>query len=253
LISLRDVQQRTYRAVVLGEDLCLPVGQLAAPKLAALLGVYRNNARETFRRTLAATYPVVAALVGEPCFRGLAVTLMRASPSRSGDLARFGAEFADWLDVHYRDTPFAYLSDVARLEWACSEAETAAEVATLDLSALAVVTAEDLAAVKLEFKPSCRLVASRYPVLAIWKAHQTADPARVALAAGAEHVLVIRAVSGIRLHALDVGAFAFARSLADGDTLADAAEAGWAVAGEFHFGTALAALFERGVFMGYRS
>jgi len=46
MLSLREVQRRAYRAIVL-EDNVLPLTRSRA----ARLEVYRNNARETFRKT----------------------------------------------------------------------------------------------------------------------------------------------------------------------------------------------------------
>src|SRR5262245_46990710 len=104
MISLRELQQRSYRAIVHDENV-LPLTRSRA----ARLEVYRNNARETFRKTLAASYPVVRRLVGDECFGGIAATFMREFPSRAGDLGRFGSELAMLLDVYYRSTEFAYL------------------------------------------------------------------------------------------------------------------------------------------------
>src|SRR5262249_25894077 len=132
MLSLREVQRRAYRAIVLEENV-LPLTRSRD----ARLDVYRNNARETFRKTLSATYPVVRGLVGDGCFRGLAAHFMREFPSGAGDLGLFGAELATLLDISYRDTEYASLADVARLEWACAEVETAADSAPFDLLELA--------------------------------------------------------------------------------------------------------------------
>jgi hypothetical protein len=248
MISLREVQQRAYRAIVLEENV-LP---MTAPR-AVRLGVYRNNARETFRKTLAATYPVVLRLVGDACFRGIAAHFMREFPSRAGDLDRFGSELATLLDVYYRDTEFEYLADVARLEWACAEVETAADSRPFDLIALEAVRDDDRSELSFAMQPAVRFVSSRYPVLSIWEANQAAEVQPVDLGAGAERVLVSRRASQIRLHRLDAGAFAFARSLADGEPLADAYDAGVSAAGDFDAPAALVLLAQLGVLAGFRA
>jgi hypothetical protein len=248
--SLRELQQRAYRAIALEEDLGLVPG--ARGPAQARLAVYRNNARVTFEKTLAATYPVVKRLVGDPCFRGLARELTRESPSRSGDLGRFGGELPALLDVYYRDTSFEYLADVARLEWAYAEAETAADAAPLDFSALRGVDPEEYAALRFVLQPSARFVSSRYPVLTIWGAHQATDVKPVALNTGAEHVLLLRGAADVRLHGLDGGAFAFARSLADGETLESAHETALAAAEDFDLNAALARFAALNLFTDFR-
>ena len=85
--------------------------------------------------------------------------------------------------------PYAYFADVARLEWAYQEVLVAAEPPVFDLAALADVPAERHADLVLELNPASRLVASTWPLLAIWRANQPDDdptprslstPARVA-------------------------------------------------------------------------
>ena len=242
--SLRELQQQTYRAVVL-EDV------VSGAKLsAARLGVYRNNARETFYKTLVATYPVVRRLVGEQCFRGLARSYSHDFPSRSGDLARYGAELPTLLEIYYRDTAFAYLADVARREWACAEADTAADGMPLDLLTLADVPAEDCARLRFTLRAPVSMLSSRFPIYSIWEAHQADEVEQVALHRGAEHVLVTRRHGAVRVYRLDAGTFAFARSLADGDSLADAATAA-EQAGGFALNEALKTLAQLDVLAGF--
>jgi len=247
MLSLREVQRRAYRAIVL-EDNVLPLTRSRA----ARLEVYRNNARETFRKTLSAIYPVVQRLVGDACFRGIAAHLMREFPSRAGDLGRFGAELATLLDIYYRDTEFAYLADVARLEWACAEVETAADSAPFSLLELASVHEDEHAALRFALRPCVRLVSSRYPILTIWHENQADDVATIDFAGG-ERVLVARHGSGLRLEALDAGTFAFAQSLADGEPLADALDAGCAAARGFDAGAALRLLAQFDALAGFRT
>lgn len=250
--ELRELQQRAYRAIVLGESVRLPVSTGSSRRLAARLGVYRNNARETFRRTLAATYGVVERLVGDECFRSLASDFMRGFPSRSGDLGRFGGEFPLLLDILYRDTAFAYLADVARLEWAYAEAETAAGSPRLDLRALADAATRDDDALRVALHPACRLVGSPYPVMSIWQANQAEEVARVGLGTGAEFVLVCRRSGAVRLHRCDEATYAFAFSLAAGESLLEAQDVGLAVTADFDAGRALALLVSLGALTAYR-
>ena len=250
--SLRELQQRAYRAIVLEEEgVFAPWGRDARVG-AARLAVYRTNARETFHKTLAVTYPVVQRIVGELCFRGLARSYQREFPSRGGDLGGYGAELATLLEIYYRDTEFAYLADVARLEWAIASAETADEGVPFDVTSLAAVPSDDCAALRFALCAPVRLVASRFPIFTIWQANQSEEVQCVALALGAEHVLVTRDAGGVRLHRLDGATFAFVQSLADGDPLEEAATAGDAAAPSFVLQEALTTLAQLNVLAGFR-
>jgi len=242
--SLRELQQNAYRAIVLEDDV------RGAGLNVTRLSVYRNNARETFRKTLTATYPVVRRLVGEQCFRGIARSYAHDFPSRSGDLGRYGSELATLLEIYYRDSAFAYLADVARLEWACAEAEAAADCASFDLLELARVPADDCARLSFALRAPVRLVSSRFPIFSIWEAHQRDEVEAVPLRIGAEHVLVTR-TSELELHRLSTGTFAFARSLADGESLADAVSAGETAASDFAVDEALGTLARLDVLAGF--
>jgi hypothetical protein len=242
--SLHELQQNAYRAIVL-ED-----AARGGPFNAARLAVYRNNARETFHKTLAATYPVVRRLVGDQCFRGLARSYSHDFPSRSGDLGRYGGELPTLLEVFYRDTTFAYLADVARLEWACAEAETSPDGVPFDLLELERVAPEDCAGLRFALRGPVRLVSSRFPIFSIWEAHQKETVDAVPLSRGAEHALVTRR-RGVEVYRLDAGTFAFARSLADGDSLAEAAAAGEAASG-FVLSEALQTLAKLDVLASFR-
>lgn len=250
--SLRDLQLTAYRAIVLEQDDVLTPFVRSSAGRSAPLAVYRNNARETFHKTLAVTYPVVRRLVGELCFRGLARSYQRDFPSRSGDLGRYGAELPTLLEIYYRDTEFDYLADVARVEWACAEAETAADSAPLALLELERVPADDYGLLRFKLRAPARLLSSRYPVFSIWQANQSDAVPPIALAMGAEHVLVTRGRDGVRLHKLDAGTFAFIRSLADGDSLEEAAEAGDAATDAFALEDSLKALVQLDVLAGFR-
>jgi hypothetical protein len=251
--SLHELQQTAYRAIAIEEaGASFPPVVRASACNAARLAVYRNNARETFHKTLAATYPVVQRLVGELCFRGLARSYSSDFPSRSGDLSAYGAELPTLLEIYYRDTAFAYLADVARLEWACAEAETAASGVPLDLLHLARVPADDCGRLRFTLRAPVRLVSSRFPVFSIWEANQGDGVEPVALSRGAEHVLVTRAKAGVRVYHLDAGTFAFTRSLADGEPLADAVGAGEVAGAAFRVAAALQTLAQLDVLAGFR-
>jgi len=62
------------------------------------VALYRGNVSAAWEKALANAYPVVRALVGNEFFGGLARAYGRVHPSVSGDLNRFGARFAEFID-----------------------------------------------------------------------------------------------------------------------------------------------------------
>jgi hypothetical protein len=195
---------------------------------------YQANAGASAERALAASFPTVQALVGEESFAAMARAFWHANPPLRGDLAWFGEALPAFIADSEQLADVPYLPDVARLDWLLALAERAAdgkaEAATLNLLAEA-----DPSELCIELMPGVAVLASAYPVVSLWLAHQAGDDAathranaRNALAAGVgEQALVERA--GWRGSALvvDAASARWTRSLLRGDTLSQAlAEAG---------------------------
>ena len=97
--------------------------------------VYRNNARVALIEALAAAYPAVSRLVGEPFFHRMAGVYAAAEPSRERTLNLYGETFADFVAGFAPARELPYLADVARLERAVLEARHAADAPALDPAA----------------------------------------------------------------------------------------------------------------------
>lgn len=171
--SLREVQQGFGEAIARGDFRAI------APHVvpngldpAARLRIYRNNHRETSVVALRSTYPVIERLVGAEYFRQAVFDYLAEHPSRSGCLDFLGQHWPSFLARRFEDTAYAYLADVARLEWACHEVLMASDHPPLDLEKLRAVPADRYPSLVFLLHPAVRLVESRYPVLRIWRANQ---------------------------------------------------------------------------------
>jgi Putative DNA-binding domain len=192
---------------------------------AARLAVYRNNARAMFSGALGRTFPVLARRVGPGYFERLASEYRAAHPSRSGDLHWIGSAFPAWLEARLAGTEYAWLADLARLEWACEEVLVAADSAAIGVDALAAVDPGDLADLRVGLQPALRCVHSAYPVWSVWRENQPdGSGARVDPGRGAEHVVVTRADDRAVLHLRPEPEVRFVAALAAGQRLEDALE-----------------------------
>ena len=91
--SLRELQQR-FADAVLAPHRTGPGFAIAGPApgtdpappthAAERIGIYRNAVFANYRNALAASYPVIRRLVGEPFFNAAVDAFVRARPSRSG-------------------------------------------------------------------------------------------------------------------------------------------------------------------------
>ena len=205
--------QRRFLAQILG-------GQSPSERLA----VYRRNVLANHHDALAAAYPVVRRLVGAAFFREAAARFARAYPSRSGDLHRFGAELALFLEAYPPARELAYLPDVARLEWEVAQAFHAADAKRLDVRALDVLSEDDRGRIRFRLQPAARLVASAHPILAIWEANHPERDGTPARSVGSDRVLVHREGFIVRARALSPLDWHFLESIARGEPLGKIAD-----------------------------
>lgn len=192
---------------------------------AGRLDIYRNNVRAVFEGALERTYPVLRRRVGEDYFRQLAHGYRERFPSRSGDLHGVGEHFARYLAETEAESGYAWLAELAELEWACECAFVAARERPVGPQALAGLTPDELGLARLRLQPSLRCVASSFPVLDVWRANQPeADGHAVDLARGGQCVLVSCGVDGLDLVEVSGAALAFTRQLQAGASLGSAVD-----------------------------
>ncbi len=218
---LREIQSGFSRSLIAGDSEgsahILP-GKLSAE---ARLEIYRHNVFTNLSNALGDIFPVVKRVVGEGFFREAARVFIRDVPSTSGDLNRYGAAFGDFLAAYPHAAELPYLADVARMEWAWQEAFHAAEAAPLDLARLAAIPAERHGGLRFVLHPSARLLASDYPLLAIWKVNQEGYSGEMAVEwdSGREHLLVFRPERDVGMQALTATEWHFLQACSQGADL----------------------------------
>jgi hypothetical protein len=222
---LREIQAAFGRGLREGDTgtLASALQEFADVHVTDRMAVYRNNTRHNFRKALELTFPVLHRRVGDDFFRQLAHEYRAAHPSRSGDLHWVGRDFPAWLDVRLAGSDYAWLAELARLEWACEEASVAARHEPIGLEVLACIPGELLENVELLFQPCLRLVRSSYTVWSVWQANQGDDAGiPVDLAAGGECCVVACSEERVAVYRLDATDFALLELLVQGSPLGHA-------------------------------
>lgn len=226
MTALREVQ-RAFGTWLLGRTDDAPDwadGNEVSPE--SRLRVYRNNSRALFEQALQLTYPVLCRRVGTDYFRQLGHHYREAHPSRSGDLHDVGRRFPGFLAAHLGGSPYAWLAELALLEWSVADAGVAAEAPAAAATSLAGLAAEHVASARFTYVPSLRLVRGSVPILSIWQANQPgSDGSPVDLSSGGECVLVHRNSGGVELRSAEPTEFAFVEATARGATLGGAIDA----------------------------
>lgn len=254
--ALRELQRVFANGLFSGSvERALELVRATPPGSADRFDVYRNNVRVGFSKALAITFPVVERLVGGVYFQQLAEELQRAHPSRAGNLHHIGEPFPGFLGEKFAGSEYAYLADVAALEWAREEVLLAADDSPLDVGTLRDIPSHAYAELRFSLRAAVRLLRSDFPVTAIWRTNQpdAGTDEVVDLRSGGENVLVLRTPECIEFHRLRAGDFAALRAFAAGFPLGTALDAALAADAKFDLARALQRFFRLNLFTGSRT
>lgn len=182
--------------------------------------VYRNSVASGLIQALAVRYPRVKAQVGDEAFVAIAMAYAAKALPNSPVLIGYGENFADEIAEHKPDGHMPWLADLARLESAWWKAYHAAEARPVEREALASLGLEALGALRPVFHPSLQLLRLRHSVLPVWRGES-----RAAAAAGIHNLVVARPWAEVEVSPVKAETMLLISCLADGLSLADAAEA----------------------------
>lgn len=211
-----------------GQHVPDPVGKTDGAPSVKRFNVYRNNVAVSLRAALAATFPVVKAVVGGDFFTAMVRAYVADRLPSSPVLIGYGCDFPDFIDTFEPAGQLPYLPDVARVEWSFNESYNAPDATPITIDALSALDLDALERVRFVLHPSLRIVRSQWPVFSIWHAHQRDDPAADLLGlaqARAECGFLVRPELEVRPMLLPAEGFQLIAALNHGETLTQAAAA----------------------------
>jgi hypothetical protein len=251
--SLPELQTEFAAAVLTSAPGRLPLAVAAMPLgPERRIQIYRNHFAISLTECLAATFPALKALVGERYFDQCARRFASDYPPSSPVLFEYGEAFPRFIAEAACSDDFAYLADVGALEWAINCAYHAEDAAPISPQEFLSIPEERQDAVALNLHPSARLVVSRYPVLAIWRANQP-DPEDeiVELGRGGDRILIWRKGLDVGWRTLDAGEAAFLAALLARSSLDQTCARAVDADARFQPGPFLAALFAGELLTGF--
>jgi hypothetical protein len=215
--------------------------------------IYRANTLANAVKAIQAAYPVVAKIVGDEFFSGLARRYRSCFASQAGDLNEYGESFADFLAGFVPAQDIAYLPDVARLEWLVHRAHYAANASPFDPAKLASVPAQQQMELRPRVHPACHVMHSIYPIARIWEVHQEnfSGAFQVDFSQGPGHALVARPRFKVEVARISNAEAAFLCAALGGATLARALTAAHERDASFDVGPSLSAWVLSSVIVGF--
>lgn len=181
-------------------------------ELSARLAIYRNNFFASLIETLKETFPTLCQLLGEDFFAATIKDFIEEHPPSQADIAEYGADLRAFLLDYAPLDAYAYVPDIARLDYCRHRAYYAENSAALKLEDFAALAPTQLACAKIEFHPATYLIASEFAIFSIWEANTKHGNEQVN-ADFPEQVLVSRPAKAIETCQLSHGLFAFLQNL----------------------------------------
>jgi hypothetical protein len=211
-VRLADLQA-AYRGYLLSGDSAALAPAIVADSFDGpeRLAIYRNNFLISLGEALKANFPVTLQLLGTDFFEQTARRFVLSQPPQRPCLFEYGAGFADYL----RDLPQLairpYIVDMARFEFARVAAYNAPVEPAVATETLIGLSPEQLEALPIRRARHALVVAVRAPVLALWQAHQAAEPdfAAIDMTPRSYVLLVCRPEQALMYQELELSASAF--------------------------------------------
>lgn len=249
--TLLEVQRALYRSLVARDDppaIQYIVIDGLAPE--ARLSIYRNTLVGSLTTALRLSFPAVHRLVGAEFFESAARIFIEREPPEYAYLDLYGAKFPEFLEGFAPAASLAYLSEVARLEWAVARALHAPDMKPLGVARLASAPHSDHGYVCFVPHPSVSLIHADHPVDAIWRAVLAQDDsalAQIDINAGAVWLLAARSDEDVIVSRMNEPEWRFLSALISSRPLEEAIKAG----GSIDVSAALAEHLAAGRFVGF--
>lgn len=241
-----SVTQTEFRLAMLDAAKDVPAGLLDAEGQPAgrRFSVYRNNVAVSLTEALETGFPVIAKLLGEENFKGIAGLFLRQSPPEAPVMMHYGAAFPQFLRDFQPLQHLGYLGDVAEIELALRRSYHAKDSTGAPGDALAQIPPEALPNARLTLAPSLEVIRSHWPIYDIW-AFNTYDN-HPKPEARAQNVVIMRPEFDPAPHALPAGGATFISALQKEEPLGQAAETAANLAEDFDLGAILGLLLTHG-------
>ncbi len=142
--------------------------------------IHRNNVHASPVEALRQAFPVVQRLLGGEYFTALCQHYIALHPPRSAVYHEYGATLADFIATFPPLQNMAYLTDIARLEWARLCAFHAGDGLPLRADPASIENLTEILSQPVCWHPSVTLIFSDHPLFSLWQSQtdMSAPPSR---------------------------------------------------------------------------
>jgi hypothetical protein len=254
--AIPKVGANEFGRAVLDPEFDTPAGLIGPDGLSApkRFNVYRNNVIVSLCEALGQTFPAIKKLLGEEYFSALARAYVLQHPPRSPVLMWYGADFSDFIEAFPPLKDYAYLGDVARVEWNWVQAFHATDAAPMDPALLGTIEPSSVGLVRFTRHPTTSLVSSLWPIWDLARVNRFEPDHAIEIDLNrSQAVLITRPDLNVDLYLLRPGCDVFLNALFEGVTLGDAAALAQTQCQEFSLSDCLSDCLSSGAFTGLQN
>jgi len=233
--SLGDLQGAFQNYVLAASDTFqAAVRDTSKAQRATLLDVYRDGYALRLIEVLTNDYPGVMAMAGPDDFDYMARAYIAAHPSPHRSVRWYGGRLADFLAATppFNATPEA--AEMARFEWALSEAFDSADAPAITAESLMALAPEAWETLSFSALPSLRCLTLAFEVPQAWQRKEEVEAGNLEVARAAQPTVwaVWRPQFISNFRSLDADEAAMLANLVEGKPFPDLCEAVAAFTGE---------------------
>jgi hypothetical protein len=249
--QLADIQADVHQAVVAGDE--PRIGPLLAGGQDPLkrLQIHRRHYETSLVTALLGKFPATIWLVGSPFVTHAAREYIREYPPRRPCIAEYGEGFPAFLSKSPTAERVPYLGDFAALEWHVGQVSIEVDQRAVFLEELSAVPGDAVPDAVMTIQTGMRYLEASWPVDELMKLFLTDSAPGSLQFEPADVCIEMRGARGeFRINRLTRGEFTFRKSILNGRSIGEAAEAALEADSRFDPGWALARVVAEGLITG---
>jgi hypothetical protein len=145
--------------------------------------IYRNNTLGSLINALLDVYPICQKILGKDYFRQIAMQHVKANPSMSHNLNRYGAgldrTINDLSGVHDELLSMPYLMDIAKMEWQLHLCYYTDNRQAFRVDEFSQLTSAQQSRVRFILADDIGLIKSSFDLYAIWQSYESQSDIKV--------------------------------------------------------------------------
>ena len=222
---LAELQSQMRRAIAGGGGDGVASLLAGARHPAKRLAIHRRHYETSLVNALLQKFPATAWLIGTPLLADAARSFARSHPPAAPCIAEYGQDFPAFLSARREAFALPYLEDFGELEWHIGQVSVAIEEPPLTIATLSSHDAAELPDLRLDLQPGVRYLAPDWPVDELMRVFLSRS-APDSFTLHRERVwLELRGARGaFDFVRLEPAEFSFRRAVADGASVAIAAD-----------------------------